>query len=116
MSIPAVNQKRILAYGLVLFIFLLTWVSFRQLAPPDINGNVRDFTNFSALRAHEKLKIIAREPHPGGTPAHRKVLEYLVEYCKAKGLETQVQEATGVSLINNRVIAGAAKNIIARLK
>src|SRR4051812_9265447 len=52
---------------------------------------------FSAARALRHLKVIACEPHPPGTPAHRAVGDYLLKELTGLGLECQVQETTGVN-------------------
>jgi hypothetical protein len=116
MPVHFFTQQKVIAYGLIFMIAIISFWSLRQLSPPAVNDDINDFSLFSATRAHEKLKIIAREPHPGGTAAHEKVKNYIVTYCEGKGLETQVQQETGVRLANNRVIAGSPKNVIATLR
>jgi hypothetical protein len=55
-------------------------------APPDISGE----------RAMAHLPIIAREPHPAGSPAQARVRDYLVRQLSDIGLEVEVQRTRGV--------------------
>jgi hypothetical protein len=50
-------------------------------------------TNFSAARAFEHVKNIARAPHPSGTPENQRVREYLLAQMRALGLNPR--ELTG---------------------
>lgn len=64
-------------------------------APPEV---------FSGERAMTHLPVIAREPHPEGSPAQARVRDYLVEQLSALGLETQVQRSRTI------------ENVVARLR
>ena len=63
-------------------------------APPD---------QFSGERAMAHLPIIAREPHPVGSPAQKRVRAYLVQQLSDLGLEVEVQQIWGM------------ENVVARL-
>jgi hypothetical protein len=73
---------------------LFPWRVTPASAPPDI---------FSGERALSHLPIIAREPHPPGSPAQAVVRDYLVQQLTNLGLEVEVQQAPGV------------ENVVARL-
>jgi hypothetical protein len=60
-------------------------VSILRLAPPT---DARDFPVDKAL---EHLRVIAREPHPYGSPANRAVREYIEAQLTSFGLEVQAQ-------------------------
>ena len=51
-------------------------------------------TEFSSERALEHVRVIAREPHPMGSPANAAVRDYLVEELSALGVEPEVQKTT----------------------
>jgi hypothetical protein len=51
---------------------------------------------FSAERALIFLNEIAKEPHAGGTRAHDLVRDYIVNYCRQMGLETNLVNQTGM--------------------
>ena len=101
--------------SLILFVSYI-YLSLALFAPPGAVPELADPLDFSAERALKHLKVIAKEPHSSGTPAHEKVKDYLVEYCKSMGLEVKVQEATGFRDYGWLVNAGRAQNVIARLK
>lgn len=62
----------------LLFILLLVIVALRYLVPPAVIPASASVTDFSAERAMEHVKIIAREPHPTGSIANARVLDYIV--------------------------------------
>ncbi|MFS2008235.1 M20/M25/M40 family metallo-hydrolase [Duganella sp. CT11-25] len=70
---------------------------------------------FSAGRALESLRVIARESHPTGTKANADVRAYLLEALKARGVDAEVQEGVGVYVSQYKNSAGHAANIVARL-
>ena len=71
-------------------------------------------TVFSAERALEHVRVIAREPHAVGTAANAAVRDYLLAELAALGLETEVQRATAVS---DRFGATAVvDNVLGRLR
>lgn len=109
-------SRRTIGLSLLLFLGLFAWVSFRLLSPPPVMEAAENPNSFSAARAYEHIKMVAREPHNAGTPAHREVLSYIVDYCQEKGLETSIQEEIGYNSKGTYMVAGAPKNIIARLK
>ncbi|MFI9552445.1 M28 family peptidase [Nonomuraea endophytica] len=53
-------------------------------------------TDFSAARAFEDVRAVAREPHPTGSAANDRVRDHLVARLKALGFDTRVQEGVGV--------------------
>lgn len=65
-------------------------------------------TVFSAARAMEHVKAIAREPHPTGSEAITKVRTEILQRLKAIGVEAEVQTPKDKSW--------AERNIVARIK
>ncbi|HEY0067878.1 MAG TPA: M28 family peptidase [Flavisolibacter sp.] len=110
------NSKK--AAGLLILIFLAVyiWLSFRSLTPPGVAPAATATTSFSAEKALVHVKAIAAKPHSSGTPAHDEVRSYIVNYCTQAGLETSVQEGTGIKLLQDRTLGGSARNVVARLK
>ncbi len=100
--------------GLVALAALLA-VTLWDLAPsaPSPAGAPAD--SFSAARAHEHVRAIARAPHPTGTAEHTRVREHLVTRLRALGLDVRVQEGVGVlPLTHDGVIPmGTMRNIVA---
>ncbi len=103
--------------GLLSFfcIAFISWLSYQQLNTPEpaLPGYATD--SYSAYRSIEHLKIIAKEPHSGGTVAHRKVRNYIYDVCKRNGLNVKVYNDTGLRTFGSTTIAGDVFNILAKL-
>lgn len=102
--------------GGLLFLALLLAVALGllQLTPPAVAPATAPGTAFSAERAMEHLRVIAREPHPVGSPAHAEVRDYLVAQLRELGLEPQVQTATAVQE-RYGLRVGTVQNVVARI-
>ena len=101
------------------FILLVAIVAVSYLVPPAVVPASAPVTEFSAERAIENLKVIAREPHPTGSTANARVRDYVVEQLKQEGLEPQIQRTGVASLMEDfpgPYGAGTVENILARLK
>lgn len=68
------------------------WLS----APPAVRSEESD-QRFSTTRAIEHLRVIAREPHPTGSPENARVRDYLVSQLREMGLEVRVQRELAAS-------------------
>ena len=68
-----------------LFILFIAIVALSYLVPPAVVPASAPVTDFSAERAMEHLKVIAREPHPTGSIANARVRDYIVEQLKFLG-------------------------------
>jgi len=97
-------------------ILLLVYVSFNSLMPSTVSGLDAPTTSFSTERALKQLKIISKEAHYVGTPAHAEVRSYIVKELKNMGVETQIQE--GFTLNTSRGYSNLVKpqNILGRIK
>ncbi len=94
-----------IAIGLTLILILLviTGVSNAPLFPNKVTAASAPSTDFSAERALVYIPVIARSPHPAGSPAQAEVRAYLIQKLKALGLAPEVQPS------------GEIANIIVRL-
>lgn len=103
--------------GILIFLFIVVVaiISFRASLPPKVIP-ASDTDSFSAERAMQYLRNVSAEPHASGTPAHDKVRNYIVDYCKQKGLEVEIQSGIDFDRGRNWVDAAFVKNIIATLK
>ena len=73
-------------------------------------------TDFSSARALEHVRIVAREPHPMGSPANAAVRDYLVSELRGLGVAPQVQRATAAYYpVPGFLQAGRSENVLARL-
>jgi hypothetical protein len=110
------NSKKALGLVIIAFIAAFAWLSLRSVIPSTVVKADKAPNSFSAERALAHIKVIAKETHSSGTPAHAAVREYIYNYCLSQGLETYVQEGIGTESFGGRTVAGAAKNVIAKLK
>ncbi|TDE30752.1 M20/M25/M40 family metallo-hydrolase [Nonomuraea mesophila] len=81
--------------GLLALAALLA-VTLVDLAPPAPLAADAPAGSFSAARAHEHLKTIARAPHPVGSAEHARVRDHLIAELRRLGLDVRVQEGVGV--------------------
>lgn len=79
------------------FLVAVAWWSLRQISPPPAAPANAPATDFSAGRALDHVRAIARVPHPVGTPAHDAVRDYIMGQFTALGVQPEVQAATVVS-------------------
>lgn len=106
------------AWLTLLFILLLAIVALRYLVPPAVVPASAPVTDFSAERAMEHVKIIAREPHPTGSMANARVRDYIVEQLSSTGLKTEVQKSASTTpwdIGGAPYSAGTIQNVVARL-
>lgn len=82
--------------SLVRFCLVLAFVAigFSSVMPPAALPDDAPDTSFSATRALGHLEVIAREPHPMGSPAIREVREYLMAELEELSLEPVLQRIT----------------------
>jgi hypothetical protein len=78
-----------------IFILFLAIVAVSYLVPPAVVPASAPVTEFSAERAIENLKVIAREPHPTGSIANARVRDYLVEQAADPIIGQATVRATG---------------------
>lgn len=93
-------------------------LTLKLFSPPKALPATAEATAFSAERAMEHLKIIAKKPHSLGTPENEQVIDYLVQELTTLGLEVSIQD-TLVSRTREgspRTRISRVKNIIGRLK
>lgn len=110
------TTPRAIAIALVIIIVVFGWASLKLAEPPAVVPASQGEKEFSAERALVFLNEIAKEPHAGGTRAHDVVRDYIVNYCRQMGLETNVQNQTGLTAYSLAISAGHTQNILARLK
>jgi peptidase M28-like protein len=94
-------------------------IALTGLVPPPVESVSAPAAEFSAARALEHLKVIAREPHPTGSAANARVRDYLIQELEQQGLEPQVQRTSIASLLEiypGPYGAGTIENIAARLR
>jgi len=88
---------------ILLGLLLAAFFSARVLFPWRVTSANTATQHFSGERAMSHLPIIAKEPHPEGSPAQENVRDYLIEQLTDIGLEVEVQKSLG------------AENVVARI-
>ena len=93
--------------------FALAWSAERPPRPAPANAPA---TSFSAARALPDIEIIAKAPHPMGSPQNAAVRDHLIRRMTALGLEPQVQRADALFERqrgeNIAIAGGRVENII----
>ncbi|WP_293401294.1 M20/M25/M40 family metallo-hydrolase [Phenylobacterium sp.] len=89
--------------------FLLGWAQERTPAPLPANAPV---TAFSAARAMADVEVIAKTPHPIGSPANVVVRDHLVARMTALGLSPQIQRAEVLRQEDGWIAGGTVENVI----
>jgi hypothetical protein len=79
------------------FILLVAIAALSYLVPPAVVPASAPVTEFSAERAIENLKVIAREPHPTGSIANARVRDYIVEQTRSLGLNPELQKSVSTT-------------------
>lgn len=110
------QKKLILAAGSLVYIIFLCWLSFQQLSVPEPALPGKNPNSFSAYRAIDHVMVLAKEPHSGGSSAHKQVRNYIYDFCKDHSLETKVFDKTGFYQRGSYLTAGRAYNILAKFK
>jgi Peptidase family M28 len=89
------------------------WLGLVAAEPPRRLPTTAAADHFSADRAMRDLDVIARAPHPVGSPDHARVRDYLVTRLRQLGCDTvRVQHATGFNTLGNTPIAAVIDNVI----
>ena len=82
--------------GSLITIALVIFLVLAQMTPAAVVPASAPATTFSAARAYEHLKTIARAPHPTGSPESALVRQYLFDQLAALGLQPEIQTSTSV--------------------
>ena len=104
----AVAVSWIVRLGLAVALVAIALAATRPVIPPDTVPASAPESTFSAQRAMEDLRVVARESHPIGSAEQERVRNYILAQAETLGLPAEVQRA--------EVTGGhTAKNVIVRL-
>lgn len=81
------NENGRLAALIFTTVFLVAVYSWWMSLPPNPLPADAPATEFSAYRAFEHVKVMAKAPHPVGSVANHAVADYIVSQLKAMGVE-----------------------------
>jgi acetylornithine deacetylase/succinyl-diaminopimelate desuccinylase-like protein len=93
----------------------IAWFAALPVIPPDPVPTTAPKDAFSAERAMDELRVIARAPHPAGSAAQARVREYILARAKALGLPAEVQRRRGVESSMWGGWSGTVENVIVRV-
>jgi hypothetical protein len=105
-----------LALAVFLTIAATIALALHQFVPPAVVPAGAPAKEFSAERAMAHLEVIAREPHPVGSPENARVRDYLMEQLSALGLRPQVQETTVFPTAPDDAEAITVENVLVRIE
>jgi hypothetical protein len=113
---PFAIGERLIGLITCVFIAALVFLGMYQLRPPAPVPADAPPTEFSSGRALQYVQVIAREPHPIGSPEHARVRDYIVKMLTDLGLRPEIQR-TSIANPLGRVPfpAGTVQNIVAKL-
>ncbi|MDX8363314.1 M28 family peptidase [Cytobacillus sp. IB215316] len=111
-----VRHKKISFFSVFLvFVILFTlWLGLLSTQTPKMTENTLAEDEFSTERAMEYLETIGQNPHPVGSPEHKKIQNYLFDELTSLGVEPEIQHSFVVS--DSKGVAGSINNIIAKIE
>jgi hypothetical protein len=104
------------ALAVLLTIAATIALALYQFVPPEVVPAEAPKTEFSAERALAHLEVIAREPHPVGSPENARVRDYLIQGISATGLRPQVQKTTVFPSAPDDAEATTVENVLVRIE
>ncbi len=93
---PSFRRARVHAWIMLGLIVLLAGLSIWLVRAPAAVSASATATEFSAQRAFAHVEVIARRPHPRGSPANAAVRDYIVDELRKLGLSPEIQHAAVV--------------------
>ncbi|QQP14531.1 M28 family peptidase [Lysinibacillus agricola] len=84
-------KKRKLLFFAILLGLLTFFISFSQFLSPSQQEVGETEKDFSSDRALNYLKEVAKEPHPIGSPANKKVRDYIVKHFQNIDVPVEIQ-------------------------
>ncbi len=85
------SSKSTLAFVLIALLFSL-YISISGVTLPHPKSDDTPLTEFSALKAYNHLKVIAKNVHFTGTAENEKVRNYIIQTLNDIGLESTIQK------------------------
>ncbi|HEU5424650.1 MAG TPA: M28 family peptidase [Nitrolancea sp.] len=82
---------------ILLALVLVPLLALAPFIPPQVAPATAPAAAFSAERALPHLQVIARQPHPVGSPADAQVRDYLLQQLIALGFTPEIQQADVLS-------------------
>ena len=101
--------------GLAVALVAIVGVAALPIIPPNPVLASAPKVTFSAERAMEELRLVARAPHPAGSAQQARVREHILARAKTLGLPAEVLRRSGVESSMWGGWSGTVKNVIVRV-
>ena len=101
--------------GLAVALVAIVGVAALPIIPPNPVPASALQDTFSAERAMEELRLVARAPHPAGSAQQARVREYILARAKTLGLPAETQRRRGVKSSAWGGWSGTVENVIVRV-
>jgi hypothetical protein len=104
-----------LAAGLLALAVLGAAAALRDAPPPAVPRDAPP-DQFSAGRAMDHVRALARAPRPVGSTGNAAGREYIVERLRSLGLEPELQDAESAVSVLGRTYSARVTNVLARIR
>ncbi|MFB7157616.1 M28 family peptidase [Lysinibacillus sp. NPDC056232] len=113
------KKRKWLIFSLVLGLLTL-FISFSQFLSPSKEEMGETEKDFSSDRALNYLKEVAKEPHPIGSPANKRVRDYIVKHFQHLDIPVEIQSKPVKDLRGEKYASNVGakniENIIAKIQ
>jgi len=113
------KKRKWLIFSIVLGLLTL-FISFSQFLSPSKEEMGETEKDFSSDRALNYLKEVAKEPHPLGSPANKRVRDYIVKHFQQLDIQVEIQSKPVKDLRGEKyasdIGAENVENIIAKIQ
>ncbi|MBB6448017.1 M28 family peptidase [Bacillus benzoevorans] len=110
------RKNTLIFISIVAVLVGIIFVSLLQIQPPKVVPADGAANEFSAVRAFDHLKELARKPHPIGSEEHDRVRDYLIHSLEELGLKPEIQKTPSVYSSGTWISGGTVENIIAKIE
>ncbi len=100
------------AFLVFIVLVSVTLVTILQTLPPSPLPAHAPAAEFSAERAIEHIRVIAKQPHPTGSAANDAVRDYILAELKDLGLETETQRDGDLENVVGRIVGTSSSDAV----
>ncbi len=100
------------AFLVFIVLVSVTLVTILQTLPPSPLPANAPAAEFSAERAIEHIRVIAKQPHPTGSAANDAVRDYILAELKDLGLETETQRDGDLENVVGRIVGTRSSDAV----
>ena len=100
------------AFLILITLASVALVTVAQTLPPSSLPATAPATEFSAERAIEHIRVIAKQPRPTGSSANAAARNYILAVLKDLGLETQTQRDGDLENVVGRIVGTSSSDAV----